>query len=345
MPYKETLKHGAQFQCPPLELIGNEEEYKVEQIINHRHHGKHCQLQYLICWKGYSAADDTWEPTDQVHANKLVKSYHTKHAGGKPSYKNQRQTKIKTTIQSLLTCLPPTQQTSPLPLPQASPSTWMSLSHSPSNPQPKLLWSTDRSHSQSLQQSWWSPRNSVSCSSPPDQYVLLSKGTDCQVERNSSSSCKGWQELCERTKKSAATIKNSLKYSSNEGKIWQSTKCTQLVWKRPMSTGKPTTTRGLRSGMQKSGDQKDMSLTSLSLSSMVTTSCMSSPPTSNKMAYTAWAPPASVSPSTGMNCSHHSASPSMKRENSLIGSSTPSPTTLCTLQCTTTPTPRRTGES
>ena len=33
--YKETPEHGAQFQHPPPELIGNEEEYKVEQIINH----------------------------------------------------------------------------------------------------------------------------------------------------------------------------------------------------------------------------------------------------------------------------------------------------------------------
>ena len=40
MPYKETKEHGAQFQCLPPELIGNEEEYEVEQIINHRHHGK-----------------------------------------------------------------------------------------------------------------------------------------------------------------------------------------------------------------------------------------------------------------------------------------------------------------
>ena len=52
-PYKEMLKHGAQFQCPPPELIGNEEEYEVEQIINHWHHGKCRQLQYLIRWKGY----------------------------------------------------------------------------------------------------------------------------------------------------------------------------------------------------------------------------------------------------------------------------------------------------
>ena len=76
MPYKETKEHGAQFQCPPPELIGNEEEYKVEQIINHRHHGKQCQLQYLIWWKGYSAVDNTWEPADQVQANDLVRKYH-----------------------------------------------------------------------------------------------------------------------------------------------------------------------------------------------------------------------------------------------------------------------------
>ena len=48
MPYKETPEHRAQFQCPLPELIDNEEEYEVEDIINHRYHGKHCQLQYLI---------------------------------------------------------------------------------------------------------------------------------------------------------------------------------------------------------------------------------------------------------------------------------------------------------
>ena len=34
-PYKETHEHRAQFQRPPPELIGNKEEYEVEQIINH----------------------------------------------------------------------------------------------------------------------------------------------------------------------------------------------------------------------------------------------------------------------------------------------------------------------
>ena len=70
--YKETCKSGAQFQCPPPKLIDNEEEYEVEQIINHCHHGKHHQLQYLIHWKGYSAADDTWESADHVTAKVLA---------------------------------------------------------------------------------------------------------------------------------------------------------------------------------------------------------------------------------------------------------------------------------
>ena len=86
--YKETRESGAQFQRPPPELIGNEEEYKVEQIINHRHYGKCHQLQYLIRWKGYSASDDTWEPADQVHADELVRSYHVKYAKEEERNKN-----------------------------------------------------------------------------------------------------------------------------------------------------------------------------------------------------------------------------------------------------------------
>ena len=186
-PYKETLKHRAQFQHPPPELIGNEEEYEVEQIINHQHHGKGHQLQYFIQWKGYSAADDTWEPADQVHTDKLVKSYHLKHAKNETKHKSQRWAKIKTTIQSLLTCPQSTQPMSPLPLPQASLLTWTQPNHSPLDPQPRLQWFTDRSRSQSPLQLWLSQRNSVSCSSLPIQYVLLLKDIGHLGERNSSS--------------------------------------------------------------------------------------------------------------------------------------------------------------
>ena len=118
-----------------------------------------------------------------------------------------------------------------------------------------------------------------------------------------------------------------------------------------MNTGKPTMTRSLRVRMQKSEGQrgmrktKDMSLTFSSPSLMVIMSSMSSPPISSMMDYTAWALPASVSPSIGTSCFHPSASPSMKKENFPIGSLTPLPMTPHTLPCTTIPIPRKIGES
>src|SRR5580692_3729238 len=77
--YKETTEHGTNYQRLPPEMIEDTEEYEVEQVISHHYHGRQKKLQYLICWKGYSAADDTWEPADQVFADALVRAYHRKH--------------------------------------------------------------------------------------------------------------------------------------------------------------------------------------------------------------------------------------------------------------------------
>jgi hypothetical protein len=83
-PYKETEQKGANYTRPPPDIAQGESEYEVEAIINHRHHGRKQDLQYLLKWKGYPDADNTWEPADQVHAPLLIKQYHKKHPLIKP---------------------------------------------------------------------------------------------------------------------------------------------------------------------------------------------------------------------------------------------------------------------
>ena len=69
-------------------MIDDQEEYEVEQVISHWYYGHKKALHYLICWKGYSAADDTWEPADQVFADTLMKAYHrnTHSKGRRPQH-------------------------------------------------------------------------------------------------------------------------------------------------------------------------------------------------------------------------------------------------------------------
>jgi Chromo (CHRromatin Organisation MOdifier) domain len=74
--YKEMEEHGANFLEPPLDVIEGEEEYEVEQVLDSTQVGRKKQLQYLLKWKGYSEAHNSWEPADQVHATELIKAYY-----------------------------------------------------------------------------------------------------------------------------------------------------------------------------------------------------------------------------------------------------------------------------
>jgi Chromo (CHRromatin Organisation MOdifier) domain len=76
MPYKETEEHGPNFAEPPPELIEEHEKYEVEQVLASRLYGCWKKLQYLICWKGYSHAHDSWESVDDIHAPDLVQAFH-----------------------------------------------------------------------------------------------------------------------------------------------------------------------------------------------------------------------------------------------------------------------------
>ena len=134
--YRETAEHGTNFHQPPPEMVDGEEEYKVEAIMGHWFFGKGRKLQYLVRWKGYSAADDTWEAADQVFAPQLLEAYHRKHPEGQPFPHKKGATNRGKLIRSLLSCLttPTTPLTSRQPLPTStsrsqfprlkSPSTW-----------------------------------------------------------------------------------------------------------------------------------------------------------------------------------------------------------------------------
>jgi hypothetical protein len=75
-PYKETEEHGTNFLEPPPELVGGNEEYEVEKVLGHRTHGRWKKKQYLIKWKGYSKAHNSWEPEENLNAPDLMKEYH-----------------------------------------------------------------------------------------------------------------------------------------------------------------------------------------------------------------------------------------------------------------------------
>ena len=114
-PYHETKEHGVNYNRPPSEMVDGEEEYEVEAIMGHHFFGQGCKLQYLVWWKGYSAADNMWEPEEQVFAPKLREAYHCKHPKDQP-FPHKRS--LEWVLLGIpLTSLASTCQTSPAPPP------------------------------------------------------------------------------------------------------------------------------------------------------------------------------------------------------------------------------------
>jgi hypothetical protein len=77
-PDKETELHGPNFTRPPPDLIEDKEEYEVEKILDMKPRGRGCKMHFLVKWKGYLTSDNSWEPTENVHAEELIKEYKEK---------------------------------------------------------------------------------------------------------------------------------------------------------------------------------------------------------------------------------------------------------------------------
>ena len=75
VPYTKTNAHRPNFMHPLPELIEGKPEWEVKHIIDSHHFGKWCKLQYLIKWKDYPLADNTWEDATDVHALDLVRNF------------------------------------------------------------------------------------------------------------------------------------------------------------------------------------------------------------------------------------------------------------------------------
>jgi hypothetical protein len=72
-PYKETEAHRPNFIEPLLEIIEGKQEWEVEKVLRDQLYQK--SWQYLVWWKGYSLAHDSWVKHSNLHAPDLINEY------------------------------------------------------------------------------------------------------------------------------------------------------------------------------------------------------------------------------------------------------------------------------
>ena len=121
-PFRHTAQRGQDFLRPPPEIVEGEAEFEVEAIKNHRFYGRQRQLQYLIGWKDYTSADDTWENANQVFAPALIAQYHHHHPLQDKRAHSSRRVAIHSSSSCLLAIPPSNLQ--PLPHPIMNLESW-----------------------------------------------------------------------------------------------------------------------------------------------------------------------------------------------------------------------------
>uniref|UniRef100_A0A8C5MC00 Gypsy retrotransposon integrase-like protein 1 n=1 Tax=Leptobrachium leishanense TaxID=445787 RepID=A0A8C5MC00_9ANUR len=68
---------GPSVTPPPPTLVDGESEYEIESILDSRYRGR--RLEYLLHWKGYGPEERSWELASDVHAPRLLRSFHRSH--------------------------------------------------------------------------------------------------------------------------------------------------------------------------------------------------------------------------------------------------------------------------
>jgi len=74
-PYKETDQHGPNFIEPPPDILEGEPEWEVKKILKERSFGRWKKKQYLVRWKGYSPAHDSWTNSKDLHTPELLADF------------------------------------------------------------------------------------------------------------------------------------------------------------------------------------------------------------------------------------------------------------------------------
>ena len=77
-PYKETELHGPNFTRPPPDLIEGEQEFEVEKILDAQPRGRGRKMHFLVKWKGYPTSNNSWEPRENLHTDRLITEYNKK---------------------------------------------------------------------------------------------------------------------------------------------------------------------------------------------------------------------------------------------------------------------------
>jgi len=74
-PYKETEQHSPNFIEPPPDIVEGKPEWEVKKILKEHTTGQWKKKQYLVRWKGYSPAHDSWVDESDLHTPELIEEF------------------------------------------------------------------------------------------------------------------------------------------------------------------------------------------------------------------------------------------------------------------------------